>query len=468
MWTSLFPTPWLCCSTPNQCYCSPMLRKLKYLLIHAPQFMMAQLRGFRQQLSLRYISYLGSNALLMVALCLGLYSRWMLSQELAVLIVAFLGLFVFAISCALVYYFALENMGWSLAHVWLGCLMGVVAFTETSVTEYIIIEQVLNALLMASLALRWFWNISERLLRMSPAEPKLLTSLELLEMVGMAIASLLLDHDALAISLFIAALGLTIVAIRLKSYPGLLNLLVLIIITSAVYFPKILQLRVNPYALCCFLGRLSFEPVLDVFFLRLTTLERWHPFLDLRQIFRRLSILLLIVLDISFFVTLAKQMPRHKEWYIVVPIFGAFGFVWWCFHIVFIITTWQLMNKITDCNDTYRSLGEDNRNMKRIMAAKGVRHFSLIAHRLSILTLVSTVILSAIGWETKTGVSLGLLLMVVPMEAAIQSLLRSLSCVLGGTCTGYAIVAPAINFRWVALELQVSAVINMVNYIRCT
>ena len=43
------------------------------------------------------------------------------------------------------------------------------------------------------------------------------------------------------------------------------------------------------------------------------------------------------------------------------------------------------------------------------------------------------------------------MLMVIPLEAAVQSLLRSLSSVLGGTSTGYAIVAPAVSIRYVIM-----------------
>ena len=45
-------------------------------------------------------------------------------------------------------------------------------------------------------------------------------------------------------------------------------------------------------------------------------------------------------------------MPHHKEWYIVVPIFGAFSFVWWSYHLVFIISAWQFMNKVISIKGT--------------------------------------------------------------------------------------------------------------------
>ncbi len=72
----------------------------------------------------------------MVALCLGLYTRWAHSEDLAILIIAFFGLFVFAISCALIYYFSMEEIGFSLSRLWIGCLLGVVSFTDQGFVRY--------------------------------------------------------------------------------------------------------------------------------------------------------------------------------------------------------------------------------------------------------------------------------------------------------------------------------------------
>ena len=42
---------------------------------------------------------------------------------------------------------------------------------------------------------------------------------------------------------------------------------------------------------------------------------------------------------------------------------------------------------------------------------------------------------------------MGLLLVVVPLESAALSLLREMGRALGGTCVGYALVAPTIQHR---------------------
>ncbi len=284
-------------------------------------------------------------------------------------------------------------------------------------------------------------------MRLKPMQAKLVDNYHLLEMVGMMIASLLCDKQFVSVSLLVIALAMTLTTIRLKSFLGIVNLLLLIIVSAVFYFPKILKISLNPFALSCFLGRLAFEPLIDLFFSGLTMLQRWQPFLSQPSYIRRFAILVIVILEVTLFAFLAKQIPSHKEWYIVVPIFGAFSLVWWCYHIVFIITCWQLMNKITDCNNTFKSLLEENHKLTRIMASKGVRHFSLIAQRLTLITLLTTIILALIGWETKTALSLSLLFMVLPMESAVMSLLWELGRVLGGTVTGYAIVAPVTQHR---------------------
>ena len=96
---------------------------------------------------------------------------------------------------------------------------------------------------------------------------------------------------------------------------------------------------------------------------------------------------------------------------------------------------------------TYTDLAEKSRSLHRIMASKGVRHFSLISQRLVLVTVASSIILGLLGWTMKTPLSLSLLCMVVPLETAVMSLLWEMGSELGGTCIGYALVAPALTVR---------------------
>ena len=100
------------------------------------------------------------------------------------------------------------------------------------------------------------------------------------------------------------------------------------------------------------------------------------------------------------------------------------------------------MSRITECNLTYQNLNDERKNMGRIMASKGVRHFSLISQRLICITLLTTIVLGGLSWETKKPYSLAMILLVLPVECMTLSLFWYLGDNLGGTATGYAVIAP--------------------------
>ena len=414
-----------------------------------------------RSLTLRSIGYL-SNLLLMVALCVGLYTRWIATRVMIILVMALFGLFIFAISCALVYYFSMEIIGFSLSRLWIGCLLGVIAFTpitippdfntleDTQITiapDFNTLEEVMNILLVVSILLRALWNILERVLNFSEQKFSLVDYYECLEMIGMIISTTVTGNDVLCLSLLIIALSFVVANIRLKSFLGVVQLILLIVISSVLYFPHLLHVKVNAFAMSCFVVRMAFESALDLYYCPLSALERWQYLFNRSGAVRRLFILCGVVLEISFIVINAIQIPHHKEWYIVVPIFAAFGMVWFCYHLVFLITCWQMSNKISDCNAAYQHIAEDGRNMRRIMAAKGVRHFSLISQRLVCISVFTTIIMGAIGWRTKSGLSLSILFTVVPLESAVLSMLWHMGSSLGGTIIGYALVAPALPVK---------------------
>ena len=317
-----------------------------------------KLLNMKANLSVRYFRYI-SNVILMVALSVGLYARWIYSQDTVILVIAFLALFIFAISSALVYYFSMETIGFTLSRLWIGCLLGVMAFTDRALINYDTSEEVMNILLMTSVVVRCFWNVLERCMHLVNCEPSLMAPMDVFEMLGMCIASLMCGREFVAVSLLITALAITISAIRLKSFLAVANLLAICLIAGLQFFPKILQMSVNPFAMCCFIGRLSFEPIIDLYFSGFTMLERWRSIFVKSSFIRRQGILLLVLVELSFFVISAKEIVHHKEWFIVVPIFAAFSLVWWSYHIVFIITIWQLSNKITVCNNTSRSVNNE-------------------------------------------------------------------------------------------------------------
>ncbi|XP_061178952.1 transmembrane protein 168-like [Saccostrea echinata] len=387
-----------------------------------------------------------STVILIVALGLGLYTQWQVTENTAILIISLVGLLVFGISCALQFYFHYPYIGQILFHIWLGCILGIIIFSEEKEIQYMMPQEVMNILFITSLCVHCFWNVLQRALRLNNHIPSLCSKVEVLEGIGFAISTLITGNDAIAISLMMLAVSCNLVAIRLKSYLGLLNFIGLVCLACFVFYYD-LNISVNIYGLACFVGRHAFEPIIDLYFSGLSTLERWESFFTLPRFWRHTVVLFIFLLNLVTGGIIGQLSGNHKEWFIVVPLFILFAILWLCFHFLSFITCWKLMSKISDCNLTFASLPDENKNMNQIMASKGVRHFSLISQRLVCITLVTTVVLMGIGWTTRTAYSLSLISILLPIECATLSLFWELGASLGGTVTGYAIIAPNTGHR---------------------
>lgn len=257
--------------------------------------------------SVRCLGYLSSINLL-VAVGVGMYVRWEVTSEPMILVIFILGLFVLGIASIFHYYFAMEKASFSLFHLWLGFLLGLLCFLNSAALDFNVKELVSNYLFLACVIMKAVWALTERICSSIHYKPTLLTSAEFLELLGFGIASTtMLLHKSVAIIGLVVALGALIVDLRMKSMLALPNLVTFALITSLVFF-QALDIAANPYALGCYLGRLLCEPVLDVYFSGLGPSERWMPVLSMGRVWRRLSLLPLNVTEISFFVLAALKV----------------------------------------------------------------------------------------------------------------------------------------------------------------
>lgn len=257
--------------------------------------------------SVRCLGYLSSLNLL-VAVCVGMYVRWEVTSEPMILVIFILGLFVLGIASILHYYFSMEKASLSLFHLWFGFLLGLLCFLNSPALVSNVKELVANYLLLASVIMKTVWAVTERICRSIRYKPTLLTSIELLELLGFGIASTtMIFQESVAIIGLVVALGALIVDLRMKSLLALPNLLSFALVTSLVFF-QALHIAANPYALGCYLGRLLCEPVLDVYFSGLGSSERWIPVLSMGKVWRRLSLLPLSLMELAFFVLAAFKV----------------------------------------------------------------------------------------------------------------------------------------------------------------
>lgn len=391
--------------------------------------------------SVRCLGYLSSINLL-VAVCVGMYVRWEVTDEAMILVIFILGLFVLGIASILHYYFAMEKASFSLFHLWFGFLLGLLCLLSSPALESNVKELVTNYLLLASVVMKAVWALTERICSSVRYKPTLLTSGELLELLGFAIASTVMPlYKSMAIMGLVVALGSLIVDLRMKSLLALPNLTSFALVTALVFFQS-LGVVANPYALGCYMGRLLCEPVLDVYFSGLGSSERWIPILTMGKLWRRLSLLPLCLIQLVFFILAALKLGHLDLWYLVIPGFCLFGLFWSICHIILLITVWGFHTKLSECQSAWRAQRSNSRSLDQVMASKGMRHFCLISERLVFFSILSTVILGAVSWQHDNGLFISALLVVLPLESLAHALFHELGSCLGGTCVGYALVIP--------------------------
>ncbi|GFN93438.1 transmembrane protein 168 [Plakobranchus ocellatus] len=416
--------------------------KAKYSTVHlSEKAVAAMMQAQKTNLTIQHLKYV-PEIILIAALGIGLYTQWTYTEDATVSVIGILGAFVFAVSCALRYYLGYQDLGRALFHVWVGCLTGILALTNHLELQYMTLEEVMEAMFMSSMVLGWCWNLIERALKLKPVEAKLLTVSEGLESLGFIIASLATGLDSIALSMFTLAYIFHISAMRLKSFMGLISFLGFIFVGIFMFFPS-LEVKPNIYALTCFVGRHAFQSVVDFEFSGLSMIDRWRSFFDKSRLFRYLCVLMTFCLEIVFLIVVGHRTSKHKEWYIVFVMFIVVAVFWLMFHLMVFLTLWKFMGKITECNAS----ANEELSFNRIMAAKGLRHFGLVTQRIMLFSLLLTLGVFILGFETRTSYSLALTFLVLPIEAATLSLFWELGDNIGGTCTGYAVIAPVTSLR---------------------
>lgn len=378
-----------------------MCKLLRYCFSHSLYAAMSRLEELRTGVSvwssIRYLGYL-STLNLLVAICLGLYARWERTAEPVLLVIFILALFVLGIASIIYYYFGMERLSSGLFHLWLGFLLGLLGFLNTPSVDDLK-GQVSSYMLMASMAIRTLWALVERMCGCTRQRPALLTSAETLELTGFAVASTTkVVHASMSLVALTLAVATMLVDLRMKSFLALPNLICFCVV-AVLFFFNSLGVYTNPYALVCFLSRLVCEPLLDLYFSGLSLTERWSPFLRRGGLWRRLSLLPLIIVELTFLVLAAFKMGNLDRWYVEIPGFSASSVFWIICHVVFLVTLWGFHSKLNDCQRVCVAQRANPGALDRVMTSKGMRHFCLVSKRLVLFSLVSTAVLGALSWQ---------------------------------------------------------------------
>ena len=195
---------------------------------------------------------------------------------------------------------------------------------------------------------------------------------ELAELLGFTYGVYITAQSA-ALYYFIASFFLLIITLRLRAFHSFILLSLNLIYFFYYYTPY-------SYIAClCFLFRLVGRPIVELYFVSLTSLERWivllHLSSPLRRSFQRLMIVIYCLLPFQSIFAIGHTVRLHDEWFIIVPLFAISVVVWFVFRSLTFSLLWMLSNKLIDCYLTMiQANGESGKHqisLIKLMASKG-------------------------------------------------------------------------------------------------
>lgn len=388
-----------------------------------------------------------SDSIICVGIGLGFYTRWVYYGYTIILALGIFGLFVVALNLALRYYFAFRVFD-PLVHIWLStalCLVGL--WDSPNLITHKHFEDLMNILFVSGLICRVLVDVFFIFCKnQTSSKPKnVFSHRDSFQILGFYISCIVCGSNFVPLLAIVTALGVNLFALKLKSLFAVVNVVGLCIVTDWYLLPN-LNISINPYAILCAIGRLYCSALLEYLLVSFTRLERWTPIILCRKFLLRFMVIVFIVLELLFFIVHASQIKNHKEWYVVVPFFVLASIFWTLTHMLVVIILCTLSNKFGQCRESVGKIS-DILTLKKVLAARGLRYFSLIAQKLMYVTIFGTIIIPALCWTTPTAYNHALTSIVLALELIIFELLNEFTYNLGGTCVGYAVVAPVALLR---------------------
>jgi hypothetical protein len=195
---------------------------------------------------------------------------------------------------------------------------------------------------------------------------------ELAELIGFSFG-LYITSQSTSLYYLILAFFFLIITLRLRAFHSFILLSFNLMYFYNYFIPY-------SYIGCfCFLIRLIGRPLIELYFISLTSLERWILLLHLsnsyRTFFQRFMICIYYLLPFRCIYVIGQTVRLHDEWFIIVPLFIISVGIWFVFRSLTFSLLWMLSNKLIDCYLTMIQTNIDNEKHKisfiKLMASKG-------------------------------------------------------------------------------------------------
>ena len=378
---------------------------------------------------------------------LGIYNRWQHHSSDKSFVIFGVVAALFFLSAFVLYLLNRQELADAFVNLWIGIVFSVLTFTSVAYDHMFVSAQdldVVDMLLIGSTSIYCCGTLLNRIHNYGNVQFHLLTTKEVLLLVGFAFGSVVSEHGAPMVLLALAV-ACNLIAVHLKSALSLVNAVLTGVLVAMEFFPAI-KVQYNPFCLATFAIWLTFEAVIDMYFSKYSTVDRWKGLLTSGK-WRRKSLVVFIFLGECVYVGCAAQVTfSHHRAVVIVPIFFIFFLFWIAGHIVFLVDCWGFLLKLEECSQSLKEEFYTN-TMLDVLASRGVRHFCLISKSIILVTVPTTVLLAIPSWQVTNAWFISSFLIVMPIESMVYSVLSSLGKCLGGTAIGYAVVIPCHNCR---------------------
>lgn len=386
---------------------------------------------------------------------LGIYSRWEhhISDPSFEIFAAVAALFY--ITAFILYLLNRVELANAFVNLFTGIIFSVLTFTSVAYDHLFVSARDLDIVDMFLIGSTWVYccgTLLDRIQDYSKVEFHLITVREVLLLAGFLLGSVVSEHGW-SISLLVLAVACNLVAVHLKSSLSLANAVMTSVLVAVEFFPAI-KVQYNPYCLAAFAVWLSFEGIIDMYFSKYSTVDRWKGFLTCGKWVRKFMVLIVLLVECVYVSFAIHVIWNHHRAVVMVPIFCAFLFFWFVGHLVLLVDCWGFIIKIEECAQTLPQEFETN-TMLDVLASRGVRHFCLVSKFIILITMMTTVLLAIPTWQVANAWFISAFLIVMPIESMVYSVLSSLGKCLGGTAIGYAIVIPSFNYKMPGLVVAI-------------
>ena len=195
---------------------------------------------------------------------------------------------------------------------------------------------------------------------------------ELAELIGLS-CGFYITRQSSTLYYLISCLFLIIITLRLRAFHSFI-----LLASNTIYFLSYF----TPYsyiACLCVITRLLARPIIEIYFISLTSIERWLILLQLsrsyRKSFQRIMIILYFLLPFRSILNIGQTVRQHDEWFIIIPIFAISFVAWLVFRLLACSLLWMLSNKLIECYLTKLQSTVDNENQSislvKLMASQG-------------------------------------------------------------------------------------------------